>query len=247
MNRLQRREQMRAVVARREHKTLDTASWVPLALGFCILRFMRIIAGEHRGRRIAAPPGLDTRPMLDRVREALFSTLGERIRGARVLDLFAGSGSLGLEALSRGAQSARMIERDPRALAILRGNVETLGLAGRAQIVRGDALRPDLWRSLLSAARAGDPDREPGQGFDIVLLDPPYAMVEAPAPRASLLERMETLLEDHLRPGGVLVIHAPARELEALRLRAGWRRDQRLYGGSGLLYLFAAAVRGAGS
>jgi 16S rRNA (guanine966-N2)-methyltransferase len=200
---------------------------------------VRIIAGEHRGRKIAAPPGLDTRPMLDRVREALFSTLGDRVPDARVLDLFAGSGSLGLESLSRGAGSARMIERNPRTLDVLRANVELLGLSDRARIVRGDALRVDLWRSMLGGA--GDEE-----GFDIVFLDPPYAMVEEPTPRAVLLERIEELLGTGLRPGGVLVVHAPARSLETLRLRGVWRRDERTYGNSALLYLFKPRASPAG-
>ena len=104
---------------------------------------MRIIAGEFRGRRIEAPPGDGTRPMLDRVREALFSTLGERVDGARVLDLFAGSGSLGLEALSRGARVARMVEQHPRAYATLKENVELLGAADRALCARGNDVTSD--------------------------------------------------------------------------------------------------------
>src|SRR6185436_17415765 len=91
---------------------------------FCTLCRVRIIAGEHRGRRISAPDGERTRPMLDRVREALFGTLGERVEGAQVLDLFAGSGSLALEALSRGAERAVLIERNPTALDALQANIE---------------------------------------------------------------------------------------------------------------------------
>ena len=106
---------------------------------------MRIIAGELGGRRIAAPPGKGTRPMLDRVREALFSSLGERVEGAAVLDLFAGSGSLGLEALSRGARSVRLVESDRHAAALLRQTLETLAVAERVELVVADALAPASW------------------------------------------------------------------------------------------------------
>src|SRR5881394_1213907 len=114
---------------------------------------MRIIAGEWGGRRLAAPPGRDTRPTSDRVREALFSILGP-LDGARVLDLFAGSGALGLEALSRGAAQATLVERAPAALRALRENV--------AEVVAADA------RAYLRAAR------EQGAQYDLVFLDPPY-------------------------------------------------------------------------
>jgi len=199
---------------------------------------MRIIAGEHRGRRIESPPGLETRPMLDRVREAMFSTLGARLEGARVLDLYAGSGSLGLEALSRGARRARMIEKDPKALLVLRKNVELLGLGERAEIVRGDALRKDLWRPLGST-----------EGFDLVFLDPPYRLIEAPDPRMEVLGRIGDLLREIVDPAGGLVVHVPTRALDWIRIPGlvpgPWRRDERRYGNSGLLYLFADEGRGA--
>ena len=106
---------------------------------------MRIIAGEFRGRRIEAPPGLATRPMLDRVREAVFSTLQRRLPDAVVLDLFAGSGSLGLEALSRGARHVRLVEQGAPALAALRKNVEALRARHRVEVVVGDALKATSW------------------------------------------------------------------------------------------------------
>jgi 16S rRNA (guanine966-N2)-methyltransferase len=165
--------------------------------------------------------------MLDRVREAMFSTLGRRVAGGRVLDLFAGSGSLGLEALSRGAQNARMIEKDPRAIAILKENVRLLGLGDRAEVVRGDALRRDLWIPMLTE-----------EAPDIVFFDPPYPKIEESRSRAEILIRAEELLRDVLRPGGCLVLHAPARGLESLRVPGPWRRDARRYGSSGLLYLY---------
>jgi 16S rRNA (guanine966-N2)-methyltransferase len=117
---------------------------------------MRVVAGEFRGRRLAAPRGARTRPTADRVREALFSMLGD-VSGARVLDLYAGSGALGIEALSRGAESAVFVERDPRAVAAIERNLESMGLA--EEVVRQDAVR------FLA--------RTEGM-FDLVFCDPPY-------------------------------------------------------------------------
>ncbi len=165
--------------------------------------------------------------MLDRVREALFSTLGNRVEGARVLDLFAGSGSLSLESLSRGARFARMVERDPRALAVLKENTEALALLERARIVRGDALKPRSWEDDGAAPSA----------YDIVFLDPPYALVDDPQSRGVLTDALDRLLAERLASGGVLVLHAPARALELLRFRYKESSDLRVYGGSALLYL----------
>jgi 16S rRNA (guanine966-N2)-methyltransferase len=128
---------------------------------------VRIVAGTAGGRRLAVPPH-GTRPTSDRVREAVFSALQARrdLDGARVLDLYAGSGALGLEALSRGAAHVRFVESDRRATAVLRRNVEALGLAGRggtaAQVSTADV--PVVLRG------------DPGLPYDVVLADPPYAL-----------------------------------------------------------------------
>ena len=122
---------------------------------------MRIIAGEWRGRKLAAPAGADTRPTADRVRETLFSMLGSRLgsfEDLRVADLYAGSGALGLEALSRGAAFACFVEQDPRAIAAVRANVASLGADTRSRILARSA------ESLPS-----------DQPFDLILTDPPYA------------------------------------------------------------------------
>ncbi|MDP8955277.1 MAG: 16S rRNA (guanine(966)-N(2))-methyltransferase RsmD [Actinomycetota bacterium] len=123
---------------------------------------MRVVAGSAGGRRLAGPPGTSTRPTSDRVREATFNALASlgAIEGAVVLDLFAGSGALGIEALSRGASRATFVDHDPRALAVVRANLATTGLAGAATVVRSDALR------FVTAA--------PAASFDLALLDPPY-------------------------------------------------------------------------
>jgi 16S rRNA (guanine966-N2)-methyltransferase len=123
---------------------------------------VRVIAGELGGRRLVSARGVATRPTAERVREALFSMLGE-LDGTVVLDLFAGSGALGIEALSRGAAHATFVERSPRALAALRANVAELALTERARVLGGDAL----------AALRGD------DKYDLVFLDPPYAMAAA--------------------------------------------------------------------
>lgn len=122
---------------------------------------MRIVAGQWRGRRIEAPPGRGVRPTLDRVREAWMSILQHRIPGSAVLDLFAGSGALGLEALSRGAAHSAFVESDWRALRALRKNIDALGAADHAQIHHGDAF-----------GFAGGLARH---AYDLAFADPPYA------------------------------------------------------------------------
>jgi 16S rRNA (guanine966-N2)-methyltransferase len=117
---------------------------------------VRVVAGEYRGRRLVAPRGMRTRPTADRVREALFSMLGD-VSGARVLDLYAGSGALGIEALSRGAASAVFVERDPRAAAVIERNLASLGL--QQEVCRQNAVR-------FLARSEGT--------FDLVFCDPPY-------------------------------------------------------------------------
>lgn len=184
---------------------------------------MRIIAGEFRGRRLAAPPGDSTRPMLDRVREALFSTLGGVVDEARVLDLFAGSGSLGLEALSRGATSVRAIERDRRALAALRKNVEALAAGDRVEVVVGDALDSRRWGE--SAV------------VDLAFLDPPYPLLRDRRGRRDLLAALARLADGALVPGGWMVLHTHPRDLREEDLGAGWEVDRREYGNTALWYL----------
>ena len=122
---------------------------------------LRIVAGRWRGRRLWTLPGLQVRPTPDRVKETLYNVLQGRVAGARVLDLYSGSGNLGLEALSRGARHVVLVERDRAALAVLRRNVEALGAGCQIEVVRADALR---YLAL--------PQPEP---FDLVLADPPYA------------------------------------------------------------------------
>jgi 16S rRNA (guanine(966)-N(2))-methyltransferase RsmD len=123
---------------------------------------VRIIAGELKGRRLTTPRGDRTRPTADQVRLALMDTLAPRLPEARVLDLFAGAGGVGLEALSRGAAEATFVEQDARAVGALRDNVAALGVAARTRVRRADVLRE------IPALHAA------GERFDVVFLDPPY-------------------------------------------------------------------------
>ena len=140
---------------------------------------MRVVAGEFKGRRLAAPRGRRTRPTADRVREAIFSMLGD-VSGARVLDLYAGSGALGIEALSRGAESAVFVERDRAALAALARNLEATGAPGEVR-------RQDVARFLA---------RQEGT-FDLVFCDPPYD--GAPAIAATLAAALPEILDEDAR------------------------------------------------
>jgi 16S rRNA (guanine966-N2)-methyltransferase len=140
---------------------------------------VRVVAGEFRGRRLAAPRGVHTRPTADRVREALFSMLGD-VSATRVLDLYAGSGALGIEALSRGAASAVFVERDARAVAVIERNLASLGL--EQQVVRQDAVR------FLARAEGT---------FDLVFCDPPYDSASRLA--GPLAERLPALTSEHAR------------------------------------------------
>ncbi len=140
---------------------------------------MRVVAGEFKGRRLHAPRGARTRPTADRVREALFSMLGD-VSGARVLDLYAGSGALGIEALSRGAESAVFVERDRGALAALERNLDATG-------ARGEIRRQDVARFLA----------RPEGTFDLVFCDPPYD--GAPAIAETLAEALPALTAQEAR------------------------------------------------
>jgi len=150
---------------------------------------VRVIAGIAKGRRLRAASG--TRPTADSVKEALFSTLGPRVAGSRVLDLYAGSGALGIEALSRGAETATFVERDPRAVSAIRSNLEATGFSDQARVVEAPVHRflasghppapgPEAARGPVETAGTSD-----SRVFDLVLADPPYA--EDPAGVLDLL------------------------------------------------------------
>ncbi len=138
---------------------------------------MRIIAGDKRGCAISAPKGLDTRPTLDRVKESLFGILQFDIYGKRVLDLFAGSGALGLEAVSRGAKSAVFCDNAKDSISAVNANIKKLGYEDRCRVYHCD------WERALSAMASG------GDRFDIVFIDPPYGAGVAHRAAAMLYDK----------------------------------------------------------
>jgi 16S rRNA (guanine966-N2)-methyltransferase len=155
---------------------------------------MRIIAGRFRGRNLHAPDGRQTRPMTDKAKESIFNILGHRfglpghLPELDVLDLFAGSGGLGIEALSRGARSCLFVERDRRAIRALRSNIGPLGLGVRVGVLAGNAWTLRIPRLI-------------GPGYGLIFVDPPFRDVEAPDYALGLLER----LTPYLAPEGVIV------------------------------------------
>jgi 16S rRNA (guanine966-N2)-methyltransferase len=153
---------------------------------------MRIIAGEFRSRMLISPKGMETRPTSDRLRETLFNILTPRLGDARFLDLYAGSGANGLEALSRGARAAVLVEQAASAVEAVRRNVAALGVAGRVRVVQVAVLR---W--LTNAARGGVPP------FDVIFLDPPYDSFEEQAGVLALLGGGAAGL---VAPGGVVIV-----------------------------------------
>ena len=154
---------------------------------------MRVVAGELRGRRIQAPKGAEVRPTADRVREAVFSILGA-IEGARVIDLYAGTGALAIEALSRGAESAVLVDTEPRTA---RRNVDALGIEDRCSIVRADAIR--YLR------------RENGE-FDLVFCDPPYKLADRLGPE------LTRLIPERLAERGRVIVESDSRQPLRLEL-----------------------------
>jgi 16S rRNA (guanine966-N2)-methyltransferase len=167
---------------------------------------MRVIAGSLGGRRLTAPRGRDTRPTSDRVREALFSIL-EPVQGARVLDLFAGSGALAIEALSRGAAAATLVEPAPAALGAIRANLAALGLDAE--------VRAQSARSFLGGASAG------ARQYDLVFLDPPYRQAR------ELSDELSAALGPILAPDARVVAESDRRAPLSLALEL---RDERRYG-----------------
>ena len=177
---------------------------------------MRVIAGDLKGQRLVAPRGWKVRPTSDRVREAIFSALGD-IEGKRVLDLYCGTGALAIEALSRGAVSAVLVDRDTRPAL---GNVERLGLGGRAELIRSEVGR---WLSGFGEGPGADP-------FDLVFVDAPYKLADRVG------QELNTHLPRLLAEGGRAIVESGARRplridsLESLRQRRYGAADVCFYG-----------------
>jgi 16S rRNA (guanine(966)-N(2))-methyltransferase RsmD len=185
---------------------------------------MRIIGGTLRSRTLIAPPGLATRPTSDRLRETLFNVLAPRIQGARFLDLYAGSGAVGLEALSRGASHVVFVERSAPALTVLRKNLASLGISSGISIHAGSVV------PILRRMRTDAP-------FDLVFLDPPYDSAEAYEKTLSLLG---TTLANLLATGALVI--AEHRKKEKLQpAYAALHRTRLLEQGDAALSFYSAA------
>lgn len=183
---------------------------------------MRVIGGHDRGRRLRAPRGLRTRPTADRVRETLFDVLGPAVVGARVLDLFAGTGAVGIEALSRGAARVVLVERDPSALRALRANLAALGASrAAARVIAGDVLR------VLPGVGAEEAP------FDFVFIDPPYTTTLA-------ARTLESLARARVCRDGteVVVQHSTRTMLPSVPGLSAHRRPRR-FGDTALTFLRA--------
>jgi 16S rRNA (guanine966-N2)-methyltransferase len=178
---------------------------------------VRIIAGEFRRRKLLASPGLTTRPITDRVKETLFERISEELVDRRVADIFAGTGSLGLEALSRGAKSVVFIESDRRAFELLRQNVVALGVDERVLCWRTDALRSSFHPKGV----------DPFLPFDVVFFDPPYRMAMELSPETPMYQALARLARHTVTaPGAFIYFRAP--EGAELRLPNLWELTKKL-------------------
>jgi 16S rRNA (guanine(966)-N(2))-methyltransferase RsmD len=185
---------------------------------------MRVIAGTFRSRSLQAPPGLATRPTSDRLRETLFNVLSPRIEGARFLDLYAGSGAVGIEAISRGAVHVTFVERAPAALKVLRDNLARLGVR-----------QVEIAQSSVAAFVRKAP--VPAQGFDLVFLDPPYDAVDE---YSATLSAMGGAASARLAPGSMVIAEHRRKEQLADAYEA-LRRTRLLEQGDAALSFYAVA------
>jgi 16S rRNA (guanine(966)-N(2))-methyltransferase RsmD len=178
---------------------------------------MRVIAGKAKGRRLASVPGEGTRPITDRTKESLFNILAGEVEDARVLDLFAGTGSVGIEALSRGAREVWFVEREWKALQVIRANLQTTGFTGQAR-----AIRQDVFKFIRRAAGR--------ERFDIIYVAPPQYM----GLWAKALQELDEL--DLLESGGVVIAQIHPKEYAELALKTLHLEDQRRYGSTILCF-----------
>jgi 16S rRNA (guanine966-N2)-methyltransferase len=187
----------------------------------------RIIAGAARGRRLSVPPGTRTRPTSDRAREGLFATvtaLRGTLAGARVLDLYAGSGAIGLEALSRGAERAVFVESDPRAARVIRANLAEVGLPG-GQVIYGEVAR------VLTRGPGSEPP------YELAVADPPYA-----APDSEIAAMLVALAAGWLTAGAIVVVERASRS-GPIGWPPGYTEDRsRRYGEATFWYGHAAGT-----
>lgn len=179
---------------------------------------MRIIAGEAKGRRLESVKGMGTRPTSDKVKGAMFNIIQNRIEGSLVLDLFAGTGNLGLEAISRGSRKAVFVEKDRKVISVLNKNRKALGYIDKTEVIARDVLK----------ALTGLSKRD--ILFDIIFIDPPYhkgynELVLDAVDRAEILQR-----------DGIIIIEHDKNVLPAERVGSLVRFDLRIYGGTGISF-----------
>lgn len=182
---------------------------------------MRVVAGTAKGRKLKAPKTPGTRPVMDRVKTALFDILARRVRGTRFLDLFAGTGSIGIEALSRGASAATFIELGPEALRCVRDNLAITGFTGQSEVLRTDAFK------FLESTRAA------GKRYDMVYVAPPQYQGLAAQALAQLDAAPLT------EPGGLVIVQVDPREgaeVRSVPLHTLRESDERRYGSTLLLF-----------
>lgn len=183
---------------------------------------MRIIGGSARGRPLVGPRGRTTRPAFDRLREAIFASLGAHVEDARVLDLFAGAGAFGLEALSRGAMSCLFVERDRAALEALDRNIASLHFGIRSRVLRGDALKQP---------RPGDVDAP----FDLIFVDPPFPLFDESGTAEGVVARVRSLVSaPYASEGTRLLLRVPANARTTLPFSDARRRR---YGRSEVVWI----------
>ncbi len=178
---------------------------------------LRVIAGTAKGRRLMSVPGKMTRPITDRVKEALFNILSDEIYEADFLDLFAGTGSVGIEAMSRGARFTRFVDASPQAIATIRHNLERTGFSSQAQVIRKDVFR--FLKTL------------PDQEFDYIYVAPPQYQ--------ELWEKTLICLDDNptwLKPSGMIIVQIHPREYHPFTLRCFEESSQRKYGSTMLIF-----------
>ena len=188
---------------------------------------LRITEGEHRGRKLKVPPVKATRPLVERARVGVFNHLRGRVAGAVVWDVYAGSGILGLEALSRGAARVLAVEGDRRAVDQLKINAALLGLADRVRVLRVDAHRlPELTAS----------DAQFSDAPSLIFFDPPYADFQAGGARRARTWELFVALAARLAPGGAAVAHTPRAILSAEELARLPGIEQRDYGSTSLYW-----------
>lgn len=187
---------------------------------------MRIISGSAKGTRLRSLPDPQLRPMLDRVKEALFNILQFVLADARILDLFSGTGSLGLEALSREAQCCVFVESNPGLARLIRQNAAKCHLEERCRIVEDDVLRLPRRRPPTTCSPA-----------DIALVDPPYAMIDDPNEREGLFTTLHQLRDSWIDTAGLIVLHHRPMPYAVWPSEALVETDQRIYGESQLTFL----------